>query len=205
VPAPQPEAPAVTGLLAGDPMALGLPVFIAGSAALGLTLAGMVPGSPLGAPLAIIMAATGIGLSVATAWAIAVGQSAVASVFGIFAGFWLSFAALVLGLNHNWFVLPAASVTRTVELFLTVWLIVIVMLTLATLRLPVAYTALFALVALALLLVLLGTSTDSTGLTKTGGVVVLVFAALGVYLYFGTAAAATGGAGVPLGKPLLRR
>ena len=118
VPAPQPEAPAVTGLLAGDPMALGLPVFIAGSAALGLTLAGMVPGSPLGAPLAIIMAATGIGLSVATAWAIAVGQSAVASVFGIFAGFWLSFAALVLGLNHNWFVLPAASVTRTVELFL---------------------------------------------------------------------------------------
>ena len=68
-----------------------------------------------------------------------------------------------------------------------------------------AYTALFALVALALLLVLLGTSTASTGLTKTGGVVVLVFAALGVYLYFGTAAAATGGAGVPLGKPLLRR
>src|SRR5579864_8041598 len=81
-------APVVTGLLAGDPMALGLPVFIAGSAALGLTLAGMVPGSPLGAPLAIIMAATGLGLSVATAWAIAVGQSAVASVFGIFAGFW---------------------------------------------------------------------------------------------------------------------
>jgi succinate-acetate transporter protein len=198
-------APVVTGLLAGDPMALGLPVFIAGSAALGLTLAGMVPGSPLGAPLAIIMAATGLGLSVATAWAIAVGQSAVASVFGIFAGFWLSFAALVLGLNHNWFVLPAASVTRTVELFLTVWLIVILMLTLATLRLPVAYTALFALVALALLLVLLGTSTASTGLTKTGGVVVLVFAALGVYLYFGTASAATGGASVPLGQPLLRR
>ncbi len=66
------------------------------------------------------------------------------------------------------------------------------MLTLATLRLPVAYTALFALVALALLLVLLGTSTASSGLTKTGGVVVLVFAALGVYLYSGTAAAATG-------------
>jgi succinate-acetate transporter protein len=205
VAAQQPDAPAVTGLLAGDPMALGLPVFIAGSAALGLTLAGMVPGSPLGAPLAIIMAATGIGLSVATAWAIAVGQSAVASVFGIFAGFWLSFAALVLGLNHNWFALPAASVTRTVELFLLVWLIVVVMLTLATLRLPVAYTALFALVAIALLLVLLGTSEASSGLTKAGGVVVLAFAAVGVYLYFGTASLATGGASVPLGQPLLRR
>lgn len=89
---------------------------------------------------------TGLGLSVATAWANAVGQSAVASVFGVFAGFWLSFAALGLGPNHNWFVLPAASVTRTVELFLLVWFIVVLML---TLRLPVAYTALFALVALA--------------------------------------------------------
>jgi uncharacterized protein len=200
-----PAQPAVSGLLAGDPMALGLPVFIAGSAALGLTLVGMVPGSPLGAPLAIILAGTGVGLSVATVWAIAVGQSAVASVFGIFGAFWLSFAALVLGLNHNWFALPAASVTRTVELFLTVWLILIVMLTLATLRLPVAYTALFGLVALALLLVLLGTSQASTGLTKAGGVVVLVFAALGVYLYFGTASVATGGVSVPLGQPVLRR
>ena len=198
-------APAVTGLLAGDPMALGLPVFIAGSVALGLTLVGMVPGSPLGAPLAIILAGTGLGLSVATVWAIAVGQSAVASVFGIFAAFWLSFAALVLGLSHNWFALPAASVTRTVELFLTVWFVIIVMLTLATLRLPVAYTALFALVGLALLLVLLGTSQASSGLMKTGGVVVLVFAALGIYLYVGTAGAATGGGGVPLGQPLLRR
>src|SRR5215475_1479089 len=179
--------PAVTGLLAGDPMALGLPVFIAGSVALGLTLVGMVPGSPLGAPLAIILAATGLGLSVATVWAITVRQSAVTSVSGIFAAFWLSFAALVLGLSHNWFALPAASVTRTVELFLTVWFVIILMLTLATLRLPVAYTALFALVGLALLLVLLGTSQASSGLMKTGGVVVLVFAALGIYLYFGTA------------------
>jgi uncharacterized protein len=199
------EAPAAsTGLLAGDPMALGLPVFIAGSAALGLTLAGMVPGSPLGAPLAIILAGTGIGLSIATVWAIACGQSAVASVFGIFGGFWLSFAALVLGLDHNWFALPAAGVTRTVELFLIVWLIVIVMLTLATLRLPVAYTALFALVDIALLLVLLGTSQASTGLTKAGGIVVLAFAAVGVYLYFGTASLATGGGAVPLGRPVLR-
>jgi uncharacterized protein len=113
-------------------------------------------------------------------------------VFGIFAAFWLSFAALVLGLNHNWFALPAASVTRTVELFLTVWFILIVMLTLATLRLPVAYTLLFALVALALLPVLLGTSQASTGLMKSAGVVVLLFAARGVYLDFGTASVATG-------------
>lgn len=196
------EAPA-TGLMAGDPMALGLPTFIVGSVALGLTLVGMVPAAAVGAPLAIILAATSVGLFAATIWSAAVGQSAVASVFGTFAGFWLSYAVLVLGLTHNWFVIPATAVTSTQELFLTAWLIIIVALTLATLRLPVAYTALLGLVDVALLLVLLGTSQGSAGLTKAGGVVVLAFAALGIYLYVGTASLATGGGPVPLGKPLL--
>jgi succinate-acetate transporter protein len=194
---------AVTGLLAGDPMSLGLPTFIVGSVALGLTLVGVVPAAAAGAPLAIILAATSVGLLAATIWSAALGQSAVASVFGTFAGFWLSYAVLVLGLTHNWFVIPATAVTSTQELFLTAWLVVIVMLTLATLRLPVAYTALLGLVDLALLLVLLGTAEGSAGLSKAGGVVVLMFAALGVYLFLGTASTATGGGPVPLGKPLL--
>src|SRR5579859_5583117 len=128
------EAPAATGTLAGDPMTLGLPTFIVGSVALGLVLVGMVPATAVGASLPIIMAATGAGLTIAALWAAAIGQSAVAAVFGIFAGFWLSYAALVLGLLHNWFVIPATAAKSTQELFLTTWLIVIVMLTLATLR-----------------------------------------------------------------------
>ncbi len=195
---------AASGPLAGDPMALGLPVFIVGSLALGLTLVGMVPAAAAGAPLAIILAATAVGLFVATIWSAMVGQSAVASVFGTFGGFWLSYAVLVLGLTHNWFGITATAVANTQELFLTAWLIVIVMLTLATLRLPVAYTALLGLVDLALLLVLLSVTQASTGLAKTGGVVVLAFAALGIYLFYGTASVATGGRAVPLGKPLLR-
>ncbi len=101
-------------------------------------------------------------------------------------------------------VIPAKLPTPPEELFLTAWLILVVLLTLATLRLPVAFTALFALVNLALLLVLLGTANASTGLLKTGGVVVLIFAALGVYLFYGAVSAATGGNAVPLGKPLMR-
>ncbi len=194
---------AATGLMAGDPMMLGLPVFIAGSFALALTLLGQVPVTTFGAPLAIILAATALGLWIATVWAIAVGQSAVAAVFGIFGGFWLSFAVLVLALGHNWFVLLTAG-TSTVELFLTTWLIVIVMLTLATLRLPVAYTALFVLVDIALVFVLAGVANASTGLLNTGGVFVILFALIGVYLFFGAASVATGGKPVPLGKPLLK-
>jgi hypothetical protein len=43
----------------------------------------------------------------------------------------------------------------------------------------------------------------SSGLLKTGGYVVLIFAALGVYLFFGAASAGTGGKPLPLGTPLL--
>jgi hypothetical protein len=202
--APEPSEVSASGPLLGDPMALGLPCFIAGSVSLGLALVGVVPAAAVGAAIPIILTATAIGLFLATIWSASLGQSAVASVFGIFAGFWLSYAALVLGLTHNWFGISPASVQATQELFLVAWLVVIVMLTLTTLRLPVAYTALFVLVDLALLLVFLGVNETSTGLLKAGGYVALVFAAVGAYLYASTASVATGGRPLPLGRPTLR-
>src|ERR1700761_2959841 len=176
-------AAAASGPLVGDPMALGLPCFIAGSVSLGLALVGVVPAAAVGAALPIILCATSIGLFLATIWSASLGQTAVASVFGIFAGFWLSYAVLVLGLTHNWFGIAPASVQATQELFLVAWLVVMIMLPLATLRLPLAFTAVFVLVDLALLLVFLGVNQTSTGLLKAAGYVVFVFAAVGVYLY----------------------
>ena len=194
---------AASGPLIGDPMALGLPCFIAGSVSLGLALVGVVPAAAVGAALPIILTATSIGLFMATIWAASLGQSAVASVFGIFAGFWLSYAVLVLGLTHGWFGIGPASAQAAQELFLVAWLVVIVMLTLATLRLPIAYTAVFFLVDLALLLVFLSVNETSAGLGKAAGYVVLLFAAVGAYLYFSTASVATGGRSFPLGRPTL--
>jgi uncharacterized protein len=202
------EAPLV-GPLAGDPSIFGLASFIAGSVALGLALAGVVPAGVLGAPLAVILAATALGLLMATVWCAILGQSAVAAVFGIFGTFWLSYAVLVLGLDHNWFAITVTAVLATVRLFLLTWLIIIVMLTLSTLRLPSAFTAVFALVDLALLLLLLAfeetsaAGVPSSGLLKAGGYVVLVFAALGVYLFFSASQAGTGGKPLPLGPPLM--
>jgi uncharacterized protein len=197
------EASAV-GPLAGDPANLGLPSFIVGSVAFGLVLVGVVPSGAVGASLPIILAATSAGLLVATIWAAAIGQSAVACIFGIFAGFWLSYAVLVLGLIHNWFGITVLTAAATQKLFLITWLVLIVMLTLATLRLPLAFTAVFVLIDVALLLLLIATIQASAGLAKTAGYVVLAFAAVGVYLFFGAASVATGGAALPLGRPILR-
>ena len=206
----QAPAPPVVGPMAGDPAMLGLGSFIVGSVALGLGLVGVVPVGVLGAPLAIILAATALGLLMATIWCAALGQSAVAAVFGIFGTFWLSYGALVLGLDHGWFAIVPTAAIATVKLFLLTWLIIIVLLTVATLRLPSAFTAVFALVSLALLFLLLAweqtspLGVPSSGLLKAGGWVVLVFAAVGVYLFFSAAQAGTGGKALPLGPPLMK-
>jgi succinate-acetate transporter protein len=197
-------APAENAFLAGNPGALGIPVFVAGSVALALALVGYVPSGAVGAPIAIIAFATGLGLTIATIWAAAVGQSAVASVFGIFGAFWLSYAGLVLGLLHNWFAITPDAVVHTQGLFLISWIVIMSMLTLATLRLPLAFTAVFALVDLALIAVLIGTINASTGWLKFGGVLVFLFAAIGVYIYFTIGSAITGGPELPLGKPILK-
>jgi succinate-acetate transporter protein len=187
---------------------LGLASFIAGSVALGLGLVGVVPFGVLGAPLAIILAATSLGLLLAAIWSAVLGQSAVAAVFGIFGTFWLSYGALVLGLDHNWFAVPPTAAIATVKLFLVTWLVIIVMLTLATMRLPLAFTVLFTLIDVGILLLYLAfvkaspLGVPSSGLLKTAGWIVLVFAALGVYLFFSASAAGTGGKALPLGKPL---
>ncbi|HEX5404913.1 MAG TPA: GPR1/FUN34/YaaH family transporter [Pseudonocardiaceae bacterium] len=188
----------------GDPLLVGLPCFIVGSIALGLVLVGYVSATAVGASLPIILAATGFGLAIAAVWSAALNQSAVASVFAIFAGFWWSYAVLVLGLSHNWFAIGAADAVHTQGLFLICWLSVIVMLTLATMRLPSAFTLLFALIDVALALVLIGTLQGSASVLKIGGIVVFAFAVVGIYLFFGSAAAATGGRALPLGPPVLR-
>lgn len=200
----EPVAPVASPLAAGDPAVLGLPIFVAGSVALALALVGYVPAAAGGSAIPIILAATGIGLTISAIWAIALGQTLVACIFGLFAGFWLSYAALVLGLNHNWYAIPAEDVKDSVVLFQITWAVVMAALTLATLRLPVAYTAVVALVVLSLILLIFGTSGTDESLTKAAGYVAFVFAGLGIYLFLSAASIATGGRGYPLGSPLVK-
>jgi succinate-acetate transporter protein len=196
--------PAAVPAPAGDPAILGLPIFAVGSLALGFSLVGYVPASAGGAIVPIIFAATGLGLVLATVWAASLAQTMVACIFGLFAGFWISFSILDLALFHNWLLIPASAVTKSVGLFLISWAIVMAALTLATLRLPAAFTAVIGLVVLALVLRTFGVLDASTGLSTAAGYVVFVFAALGIYLFLNAADLATGGRGFPLGPPLRR-
>lgn len=193
-----------------NPGLLGLPTFVAGAIPLGLFLVGYQDGAAAGLIVNIILVA-GLGLLISCIWAIKVGAGAVAAIFGIFAAFWLSFALLVLGNTHGWFVpaglepevVAAAGLGGTI-VYLIAWTIAVLVLTIATLRLPLAFTVLFALVALTFFLVLLGNLTADTIWATIAGYVVFAFTAVGVYLFLDAMGQATGGKAMPLGNPILK-
>lgn len=195
------EAAAAAG---ANPVLLGIPTFVVGGLTLGLFLIGYKPDAAAGPLLANIVAVSGLGLLIATIWATRIGAGAVAGIFGVFTGFWWSFALLLLGFGGA--PASAAAGADAFAQFTLVWTIVVVFLTLATLRLPLAYTALIALVAIALFLVFLlyaGGGT-STALKDIAGIVVLVFTALGIYIMFDAMSQALGGKALPLGSPILK-
>jgi succinate-acetate transporter protein len=188
---------------AGEPLAVGVPTFLAAVVGLGLYFIGYVPAVALGATVPVVLLAGGLGCLITTLWAIALGQGPVASIFGIFAGFFLSFAALVEGLLHNWFEVVQADVPHTIGLFLITWIVVVGTLAISTLRLPAGFTVLFVLFELALVMLLIGFLNGSTGALKVGGYALFLVALVSVYLYVGVQAALTGGNALPLGRPLL--
>lgn len=187
----------------GDPQMLGVPVFVAGSIALGLALAGYLPAGVVGGALPVIIAANGLGLLIATIWAIGLGQSMVASIFGVFLGFWWGYPLLVLGLGHGWFAIPPEDIERSIAIFLIGFLVVIVLLTIGSIPLPSVYTLLLFVVDVALVLVLWATLDANNDVMKAAGWAVLVFAAIGAYIFVSVMFIGFGRKGLPMGKPIL--
>lgn len=205
LPADAPPAAAVlswNSLLEGDPAMVGIPNVIAGATGLGLVTIGVFPAAASGAALPILLSATSVGMLIATIWAAALGQNVTATLYGTILGFYISYVALGLGLRHDWYGIPAADASSATEIYLICWLVAIGALTLGTLRMPSSFTLLFGLVDLALVLLLIGTVNGSAALDRAGGWVVMAFVAEAVYLYLHVMLLATGGKGLPMGRPL---
>lgn len=201
----------------GDPQVVAAPIFVVGSIALGLQLLEWPSAGALGSPLAIILGGTGLMLLVCTVWAAALGQSFVACFCGTFGGFWISYGIFVLGVLHNWwgFVAPDGTVLAedlydSVAIFALCWALFFLFITIASVRLPIIYTAIFGLVVVALVLVFIAYLVNPPDLPREGvlniaGVVVLVFAALGMSLSLTVMNLSLGApASPPLGKPIVK-
>ncbi|MGH3628154.1 MAG: GPR1/FUN34/YaaH family transporter [Sciscionella sp.] len=194
----------------GNPAMIALPTFLVGGITLGLWLVGYLPSALAGGMIPAVLIAAGLGVSFSAIWAARLGQSAVASIFGIFGMFWGSFGILLAGLFNGWFGLStdatasAAQIQSVQATFLLSWLIVFIVLTLATLRLPLAFTALFLFVDIAVALVLGGVLNGSSLLLTLGGIAVFIFDVIGVYLYVDGMTQELGGKAMPLGNPIIR-
>lgn len=195
---------------AGNPALLGLPTFLPGAITLGLWLVGYLDTATLpGGMISAVLLSSGLFGLIAAVWASRVGMSAVAGIFGTFAAFWISFGFLVMGLVNGWFgvsaddaALAATQVGEIQRTFVLSWLIVFVVVTLATLRLPLAFTALFLLVDATFALVLAFVITGTTIFATLGGLTTFGFCAVGAYLFFDGMSQELGGRAYPLGSPI---
>ena len=208
--------PAELGNPTLDPFVLGLPLIALGTVALGLQMVGYVNVTSAGSPLAIVVAASGLGLVIATVAAIRLnvtpassvwrnGRSLPTLVLGTFAMFFLSYGALILGLAHGWFGIAPANLQHTVASFEISWLVTFAFIGVASLRLPVLFTALFATVEAVLVLLLIGTLEPSTTADNIAGVLLLLIATSSGYVFLAVASATSGGAEYPIGRPILAR
>lgn len=188
---------------AGNPALLGLPAFLVGGIGLTLYLFGYLPTAAVGTLVPMTLVVAGLGLLIAGWWAIRIGQGAVGAIFTVFATFWLSYAYLVLSLVNDWLKIPAADAGTAQATFLIAWLAVFAVLTLATLRLPLAFTALFTLVTITVALVLVATLTGSAGLLVVAGIGAALFCLVAIYIFVDGMTQELGGPARSMGNPLI--
>lgn len=210
------QEPIGVGNPTGDPLVLGLPLISVGAVALGLQLVGYVHVSSNGSPLALILAASGLGLLIATIagtrlestpasspWSN--GRALPTAVLGVLATFFLSYGVFILGLVHSWFGILPADVQHTVASFQISWLVVFVFFAVASTRLPLLFTVLFLAFDAVLVLLLVGTLHPSTTVpSRIAGVLTLVIAAAAGYVFLAVASAASRGKEYPIGRPIAR-
>jgi uncharacterized protein len=192
-----------------NPALLGLPTFLPGGITLGLWLVGYLDTAALpGGMVAASVFASGLFLLLACVWAARVGQSATAAVLGTFSAFWLSFGFLVMGLVNGWFgvsaepAVAAAQVQNVQATFVLSWLIVFLTLTVATLRMPLAFTAGFVFVCATFALVLGFVQSGNPLFATLGGITTFVFCAIYAYIFLGGMGQELGGRALPMGNPI---
>jgi len=124
------------------------------------------------------------------------------AVFGTYGPFWVIFGAFETLYAAS---VPAAQLSSATSLFLAVFAVVTLYLAVASLRTDLVLTVILWLIFAGLVLLSIGAGASSSGVTKAGGWVVLIFAVLAWYHAAGDIIESTFGRKVlPFGRPPLR-
>lgn len=195
--------PAVPTPAAPNPALLGLVGFLPGGITLGLWLIGYLPTTLPGGMIAAVSASSGLFLLIACVWAARLGATTVAVILGAFSAFWLSLGLMLMGLTNNWFGLTNASQIGQVLIpYVLTWLVVFVLLTAATLRLPLVFTAGFAFVDLTFALLFISLTTGVAIFTTIAGITAFAFCVIYGYIFVDGLGQDLGAKALPMGSPL---
>jgi hypothetical protein len=183
----------------GAGAALGMPAVMAGALAFALAVAGY---APVGAIVPVLLIA-GVGQIIASRTTARSGEGTLSLIHAAFAGFWLTYAVLVLGLNHNWFGISIDDTVRAITVFLASWLAVALIATIASAALPLAYTGALLLFDAAVGLLISGSVVGTPILFTAAGGALFALAGLAAYLAVATGTSLGLQLMPPLGRPLM--
>lgn len=201
--APVASEPAIA--VVGNPAMLGLMTFLPSGITLGLWFVGYLDTANLaGGMIPIVSLSAGLFLLIATVWAGRLAQNTVAAIFGVFSAFWLSFGLLLMGATSGWWGYTAGTIANVQSTYLLSFLIVFVLLTLVTLRLPLAFTVGFVFVDATFALAFLAVSTSAAGLFPIAGICTFAFCAVFAYILADGVGQDLGGRAMPMGNAIIK-
>jgi succinate-acetate transporter protein len=179
---PATAQPAATVETIADPGPLGLAAFAATTFVLSSFNADLIDASLLTVVLPLALFYGGLVQLLAGMWEFKKGNTFGATAFGSYGAFWLSYAAYVKFIVPD---LPPDTANQATGLFLLVWAIFTVFMTIAALRTSGALLAVFVTLSATFILLAIAEFAESTGITKVGGWVGLVTALCAWYASFG--------------------
>ena len=196
----------------GNPALLGLMTFLPSGITLGLWLVGYLDTGALpGGMIPLVTFSAGLFLLISAIWAARLAANTVSAIFGVFSAFWLSFGFLLMALNNGWIknastggAITAAQVGNIQAAYLLSFLIVFVLLTVATLRLPLVFTFGFVFVVATFALVFIGVVAGNAGLFPIAGICTFIFCAIFGYILYDGIAQDLGAKPMTMGQPIVK-
>ena len=176
------EGPIETKPLTADPGPLGLAAFALTTFVLSFFNSGLVSEKGLPIVLGLALAYGGIAQLLAGMWEFRTGNTFGATAFTSYGAFWISFWAFEQFFAKD--IKDPTSLGNAVGLYLIGWGIFTTYMFVASLRVSVAVSLVFALLAVTFILLGIGDATTTEGITHAGGFVGIATAIAAWYASF---------------------